>query len=228
MRLISNEDNSGINSSNLLSDIDEILKKKKTQLVLKRVFDFTFSVIGLVVLLPVFIMIAITIKLDSNGPVFFKQIRVGKNSKEFEIFKFRTMVVDAEKKGMQITVGKDSRITKSGRFLRKTKMDELPQLINVLSGKMSFVGPRPEVPKYVAMYDEYQRKILKVRPGITDIASIEFRNENELLSKAYDPERMYINEIMVRKIELNNDYIRKISLVEDIRLILRTLGIMFT
>ena len=154
-------------------DFDEIFKKKKFQLFLKRIFDCFVSFIGLIILLPIFLAIAIIIKLDSTGPVFYKQIRVGKNGNTFKIFKFRTMIQDAEKVGLQITVDKDSRITKSGEFLRKTKIDELPQLINVLIGDMSFVGPRPEVPKYVAMYDCYQKNILRLRPGITDIASIE-------------------------------------------------------
>ncbi|MGV8150031.1 MAG: sugar transferase [Alkaliphilus sp.] len=202
-------------------EIDEILKKK-VQLAMKRVFDVCASFIGLALLLPILLVISIIIKLDSKGPVFFRQVRVGKDGKEFEIFKFRTMVVDAEKKGMQITVGRDSRITKYGHFLRKTKLDELPQLINVLIGDMSFVGPRPEVPKYVAMYDESQRKILKVRPGITDLASIEYRDENTLLAQSETPEETYIEEIMPRKIELNIKYIKNLSVTYDIGLILRT------
>lgn len=206
-----------------LETIDEILEKRKIQLILKRTFDIVVSFIGLLILSPIFLIIAIAIKLDSKGPVFFKQERIGKDGKEFRIFKFRTMVVDAEKKGMQITVDGDSRITKLGHFLRKSKIDELPQLINVLIGDMSFVGPRPEVPKYVAMYDENQRSILKIRPGITDIASIEYRDENLLLAKSKNPEETYIQEIMPRKIELNVEYIKKISLTYDIRLILKTI-----
>lgn len=204
-------------------EIDEILKKRKIQLILKRLFDIVVSFIGLLILSPIFLIIAIVIKLNSKGPVFFRQVRVGKDGKEFRIFKFRTMVVDAEKKGMQITVDGDSRITKPGHFLRKSKMDELPQLINVLIGDMSFVGPRPEVPKYVAMYDENQISILKIRPGITDIASIEYRDENSLLGKSEDPEETYINEIMPRKIELNVKYIKKMSVIYDIGLIFKTI-----
>lgn len=204
-------------------EIDEILKKRKIQLVLKRIFDIVVSFIGLLILSPIFLIIAIVIKLNSKGPVFFRQVRVGKDGKEFRIFKFRTMVVDAEKKGMQITVDGDSRITKPGHFLRKSKMDELTQLINVLIGDMSFVGPRPEVPKYVAMYDENQRSILKIRPGITDIASIEYRDENSLLAKSDNPEETYINEIMPRKIELNVKYIKKMSVIYDIGLIFKTI-----
>jgi lipopolysaccharide/colanic/teichoic acid biosynthesis glycosyltransferase len=206
-----------------LLDIEEIIEQKKAQLFIKRVFDLIFSLIGLIILSPLLLLITIIIKLDSKGPVFFKQIRVGRKGKEFRIYKFRTMIVDAEKIGMQITVGKDSRITKTGHFLRKTKLDELPQLINVFIGNMSFVGPRPEVPKYVAIYNEMQRNILKVRPGITDLASIKYRDENSLLAKSIKPEETYINEIMPQKIELNIEYIRNMSLIYDVKLILTTI-----
>lgn len=204
-------------------NIDEILSKRKIQLVIKRLFDIVVSFIGLLILSPIFLVIAIIIKLDSKGPIFFRQVRVGKNGKKFKIFKFRTMVVDAEKKGLHITVDGDSRITKSGKFLRKFKIDELPQLINVLIGDMSFVGPRPEVPKYVEMYDENQRSILKIRPGITDIASIEYRDENSILAQSKNPEETYINEIMPRKIELNFKYIENMSVIYDIKLIIETI-----
>ncbi len=204
-------------------NIDEILSKRKIQLVIKRLFDIVVSFIGLLILSPIFLVIGIIIKLDSKGPIFFRQVRVGKNGKKFKIFKFRTMVVDAEKKGLHITVDGDSRITKSGKFLRKFKIDELPQLINVLIGDMSFVGPRPEVPKYVEMYDENQRSILKIRPGITDIASIEYRDENSILAQSKNPEETYINEIMPRKIELNFKYIENMSVIYDIKLIIETI-----
>lgn len=206
-----------------LPEIDNILEKRKIQLIIKRIFDIVFSLLGLIILLPIFLIIAIAIKIDSKGPVFFKQVRVGKNGKEFSILKFRTMVVDAEKKGLQITVGRDSRITKVGYFSRKYKLDELPQLINVLLGDMSFVGPRPEVSKYVAIYDENQRIVLKVKPGITDIASIEFIDENLLLSQSNDPERVYIEDIMPKKLKLNIEYIKNISIITDIKLILKTI-----
>ncbi|WP_236914427.1 sugar transferase [Clostridium sp. Cult2] len=186
-------------------------------------FDILVSFIGLLILLPAFIVIAIVIKLGSKGTVFFRQIRVGKDGKEFMIFKFRTMIIDAEKKGMQLTVDGDNRITKSGHFLRKSKVDELPQLINVLIGDMSFVGPRPEVPKYVAMYDENQRCILKIRPGITDIASIEYKDEDLILAQSKNPEETYINEIMPKKIKLNVKYIENMSIAYDIRLIIETI-----
>ncbi len=204
-------------------EVDEILNRRKLQLIIKRGFDIVVSFIGLLILLPIFLIVAIIIKLDSKGPIFFRQVRVGKNGKEFRIFKFRTMIIDAEQKGMQITIDGDSRITKSGNFLRKSKIDELPQLINVLIGDMSFVGPRPEVPKYVAMYDENQRSILKIRPGITDIASIKYRDENSILAQSKNPEETYINEIMSRKIELNFKYIENMSVIYDIKLIVETI-----
>ena len=191
-------------------DIQSELKKKKLSLVIKRIFDIVASLCGLIILSPMLIIVAICIKLDSKGPVFFKQKRVGKNKRIFEIYKFRTMVTDAEKLGKQITVGNDSRITRVGKFIRKCKLDEFPQLINVLKGEMSLVGPRPEVPRYVELYDEYEEQILLVQPGITDYASIEFRNENEILGNSSNPEETYIEEIMPTKIELNMKYIRNI------------------
>ncbi|WP_238458054.1 sugar transferase [Alkalihalobacterium alkalinitrilicum] len=206
-----------------LFDIEMILDQKRGQLLLKRIFDILISFIGLVALCPLLLIIAIIIKIDSMGPIFFKQVRVGKCGEEFKIYKFRTMILDAENKGMQITVGKDKRITKSGHILRKTKLDELPQLINVFKGDMSFVGPRPEVPKYVALYDNQQKNILRVRPGITDLASIEYRDENTLLAKSNDPEKTYIEEIMIKKIELNIEYLSKMSVLYDIKLILKTI-----
>ena len=204
-------------------DIAAVLEKRKPQLVLKRLMDIVISGGALLVLWPVLVLIALAIKIDDPGPVFYRQVRVGKNGKEFRIYKFRTMVVDADKKGLQITVGKDNRITRMGAFLRKTKLDELAQLINVFKGEMSFVGPRPEVPKYVAMYTPYQRQVLLVQPGITDYASIAYRNENDLLEGAADPERMYIDKIMPDKIELNMKYLHEISPLADIRLIFSTI-----
>lgn len=190
--------------------------------MLKRIFDIISSLFGLILLLPFMIIIAILIKLDSKGPIFFKQVRVTKNGREFKIFKYRTMRVGSDKYS-QITVGKDSRITKVGDFLRKYKLDEIPQLINVLIGDMSLVGPRPEVPKYVALYTEEQREILKVRAGITDYASIEFSNENDILANETDPEKAYIEKIMPRKIELNKKYLSEISVITDIKIILLTI-----
>jgi lipopolysaccharide/colanic/teichoic acid biosynthesis glycosyltransferase len=221
--LIPNQTNVVISRHDSLLSIDGILERKKGQLILKRIFDMIVSLIGLIVLAPIFAIISIIIKLDSAGPVFFKQVRVGKDGKEFKIFKFRTMVDDAEKQGMQLTVGKDSRITRIGQFIRKTKLDELPQLINVFIGDMSFVGPRPEVPKYVAMYDEVQINILRVRPGITDYASIEYRDESTLLAQSDNPEETYINEIMPAKFALNAKYLDDISIMQDVKIIFRTI-----
>jgi lipopolysaccharide/colanic/teichoic acid biosynthesis glycosyltransferase len=172
-----------------------------------RFFDIFFSLIGLVLLIPVFIIIALMIVLDSKGNVFFIQKRVGKNNVDFRLFKFRTMYPGTEGSG-SLTVGKaDKRITRAGRFLRKYKLDELAQLINVLKGEMSFVGPRPEVRKYVELYSEEQKKVLAVRPGITDFASIEYFNENEILGKSSDPEKTYTGEVMPEKIRINMKYI---------------------
>ena len=190
--------------------------------MLKRIFDITLSLFGLIILLPFMLIIAILIKIDSKGPVFFKQIRVTKNGKEFKIFKYRTMRVGSNKYS-QITVGKDGRITKIGSFLRKYKLDEIPQLINVLIGDMSLVGPRPEVLKYVALYTDEQKEILKVRAGITDYASIEFSDENDLLASEEEPEKAYIEKIMPKKIELNKKYLSEISILTDIKIILLTI-----
>ncbi|WP_252232059.1 sugar transferase [Clostridium sp. ZBS15] len=191
--------------------------------IVKRVFDFICSTLGIIILSPIFILISIMIKTGSDGPVFFKQIRVGEDGKDFEILKFRTMVVDAEKLGKQITVGNDNRITKIGSFLRKYKLDELPQLINVFKGDMSLVGPRPEVPRYVKMYNDEQRKVLEVKPGITDLASIRYKDENALLGKAENPEEFYINTIMPNKLALNLEYINKSNVFFDIYIIVKTI-----
>jgi lipopolysaccharide/colanic/teichoic acid biosynthesis glycosyltransferase len=191
--------------------------------LVKRIFDLICSTLGLIMLSPVLIGIAIKIKTGSDGPVFFKQIRVGQKSKEFKILKFRTMVVDAEKLGKQITVGNDNRITKIGAFLRKYKLDELPQLINVFKGDMSLVGPRPEVPRYVQIYNEEQRKVLDVKPGITDLASIRYRDENDLLGGVANPEEFYINTIMPDKLALNLEYINRNNVFLDIYIILKTI-----
>jgi len=191
--------------------------------IIKRIFDFCTSFIGLVLLSPILVIIAVLIKLDSPGQVFFKQKRVGLKGKDFLIYKFRTMIVDAEKYGKQITVGGDSRITKVGAFIRKYKIDELPQLINVVKGEMSLVGPRPEVPRYVELYTEEQRRVLDVRPGITDIASIKYMDENDLLASAENPEEYYINVIMPDKLRLNLEYIRNSNLINDIKTIFKTI-----
>lgn len=189
---------------------------------MKRAFDIISSGLGLICLSPLFLVLAMWIKLDSKGPVFYKQIRVGRYNKDFKLYKFRSMRVGSDK-GSLITVGgRDSRITRSGYFIRKYKLDEFPQLINVLKGEMSIVGPRPEVRKYVDYYTPEQMKVLNVRPGITDIASIKYRNENELLEQVEDPQSYYINVIMVDKLNLNLEYVEKSSFCYDIILIFKT------
>ena len=177
---------------------------------------------GLVILSPFFILIALVIKISSKGPVFFLQDRVGLNGKIFRIIKFRTMYVNSESKGALTVGGKDPRVTGFGYFLRKFKLDELPQLINVLLGEMSFVGPRPEVPKYVKLYTPEQREVLKVKPGITDNASIKFRNENEILSNSSNPEEYYISNIMPEKLNINIEYIKRRTFFSDLSVLLRT------
>lgn len=189
----------------------------------KRLFDIVSSGIGLLCLAPVFVVMAIWIKLDSRGPVFYRQTRVGRYGRDFRIFKFRSMRVGSDK-GCQITVGeRDPRITRFGYFIRRYKIDELPQLINVFLGDMSIVGPRPEVRKYVDLYSEEQRKVFQVRPGITDLASIKYRNENELLSQVDDPDTYYIDVIMPDKLTINLEYIRHQSFMGDIKIIFNTL-----
>jgi lipopolysaccharide/colanic/teichoic acid biosynthesis glycosyltransferase len=189
----------------------------------KRIFDVFFSVAGLLFLTPFFLLLAILIKLSDAGPVFFRQMRIGQWGKPFYILKFRTMVVNAEKMGLSVTKDGDPRITRIGRIMRKTKLDELPQLWNVLRGDMSFVGPRPEVARYVEKYSTAQRQVLELKPGITDLASIEFRNEEELLLEAPDTEKFYLEHCVPRKIELNLAYARGANLWEDVKIILLTL-----
>lgn len=196
---------------------------KKNHELLSRSFDLFFSSLGLFILSPVFLMIAILIKLESKGPVFYCQERVGKNFRSFQIFKFRTMIQNADKKGPLITSGGDSRVTRIGRILRKTKIDELAQLLNVIKGDMSLVGPRPEVRKYVELYENEYKDILKVKPGITDIASIVYRDEESLLSMQADPETYYALIHLPKKIRLAKKYIENKSVLYDLRLILLTL-----
>ncbi len=191
--------------------------------MIKRCFDIIFSIIGLIFLSPILIIIAITLKLDSKGPVLFQQDRVGKDNEGFKIFKFRTMRLNADKLGL-LTVGdKDPRVTKVGYYLRKYKLDEFPQLFNVFIGNMSFVGPRPEVRKYVNHYTVSDLEIIKLKPGITDYASIYFRNEAELLKSATDYEKTYIEEIMPEKIRLNKIYLNKNNIFIDVKIIFKTL-----
>ena len=191
-------------------------------MILKRCFDLFFSILGVLILLPLIIVVSILIKLTSKGAVLFKQVRVTKDGKLFKIYKFRTMRENSEG-NKQITVGNDSRITGIGHILRKTKLDELPQLFNVIKGEMSLVGPRPEVPKYVNLYTDEQKNVLKVQAGITDYASIYFSNESELLGNAKDPDKYYIEKIMPYKIKLNQKYIENMGIITDIKIILLTI-----
>jgi len=189
---------------------------------MKRLFDIVASGLGLIVLCPLFIILAIWIKLDSKGPVFYRQVRVGRNNKDFRIFKFRSMRVGADKGSLVTIGGRDPRVTKSGYWIRKFKLDELPQLINVFIGDMSLVGPRPEVRHYVDYWTPEQMRVLDVRPGITDPASIKFRNENELMEQAEDPEKYYIEVIMQEKIKLYLEYVEKHNFFYDLGLIFKT------
>jgi lipopolysaccharide/colanic/teichoic acid biosynthesis glycosyltransferase len=189
----------------------------------KRIFDWLASGLGLLVLSPVLLALALWIKLDSPGPVFFRQERVGQGGRVFRIHKFRTMVSDAERRGLQITVGADARVTRVGQWLRKYKLDELPQLLDVWMGHMSLVGPRPEVPRYVACYPADVRDVvLSVRPGITDRASIEFKDENEILGRAPDPHLAYVNEVLPIKLRYYVDYVAQRSFWSDVGIILMT------
>lgn len=193
-----------------------------------RLLDIIFSLLGVIILSPFFILLSLWVKLDSKGTVFYRQKRIGRGGEEFSLLKFRSMHVDADKKGLLTVGGRDPRITRSGYILRKFKLDELPQLFNVLAGDMSVVGPRPEVKKYVDLYNDEQRKVLSVRPGITDMASIEFSNENEILEKQADPEQYYIDHIMPEKIRLNQQYIQSPTVGNYFRIILLTAKKIFT
>ncbi len=195
---------------------------------MKRLFDIIASGLGLLVLSPLFLILALWIKLDSKGPVFYRQVRVGKDNKDFRIFKFRSMRVGSDKGSLVTIGGRDPRITRSGYIIRKLKLDELPQLINVFVGDMSLVGPRPEVRHYVNYWTPEQMRVLDVRPGITDPASIKFRNENELMEQAEDPEDYYINVIMQEKLKLYLEYVKNHSFWGDIGLIFKTFWVIVT
>lgn len=195
---------------------------------MKRLFDIIASGLGLTVLSPLFLIIAIWIKLDSKGPVFYRQVRVGWHNKDFRIFKFRSMRVGADKGSLVTIGGRDPRVTRSGYLIRKFKLDELPQLINVFVGDMSLVGPRPEVRHYVDYWTPEQMHVLDVRPGITDPASIKFRNENELMEQAEDPEKYYIEVIMQEKIKLYLEYVEKHSFWYDLGLIFKTFWVIMS
>jgi lipopolysaccharide/colanic/teichoic acid biosynthesis glycosyltransferase len=197
-------------------------------LQMKRLFDIIASGCGLIVLSPIFFVLSVWIKCDSRGPVFYRQVRVGRHNKDFRIFKFRSMRVGADRGSLVTIGGRDPRITRSGYYIRKYKLDELPQLINVFVGDMSLVGPRPEVRHYVDYWTEEQMRVLDVRPGITDPASIKFRNENEMMAKAADPEDYYINVIMQEKIKLYLEYVQKASFWYDVKLIFQTFKVIVT
>lgn len=200
----------------------DILSKKKGSLFLKRVFDVTVSLIMLIILLPVFIILGIAIKIDSSGPVFFRQERITQYGKTFKIFKFRTMVNNAEKLGTQVTVGNDSRITKVGSFIRNCRLDEISQLLNILTGDMTFVGTRPEVKKYVDHYTKEMMATLLLPAGVTSLASIKYKDEAELLEKSNNPDETYIKEILPEKMKYNLQSIEKFKFLEDIKIIFMT------
>lgn len=196
---------------------------------MKRLFDLICALFGLIILSPLLLLIMLLIKLTSDGPIFFRQTRVGQYEILFQIHKFRTMIVNAEASGLKITVGRDSRITSIGHFLRKTKLDELPQLIDVVLGKMSLVGPRPEVPEYIQYYSDKMRGVIfSVRPGITDWASIKMIDENEILARADDPQHAYIQQILPEKLSYAVRYVQTRSLKLDVYLIILTIRKIFT
>lgn len=190
--------------------------------MIKRIFDIICSLVGILFLLPIFLLICVAVLINSGFPIFYFQTRVGKNNKDFKLYKFRTMYTDSDKKGLLTVGGRDPRVTPVGYYLRKFKLDELPQLFNVLFGSMSLVGPRPEVRKYVEMYNPEQKRVLEVKPGITDYASLEYINENEILAKSENPEQTYIHEIMPAKLKLNMRYINEAGLLTDLTIITRT------
>jgi lipopolysaccharide/colanic/teichoic acid biosynthesis glycosyltransferase len=195
--------------------------------MIKRTFDIIVSFLGLLVLTPLLLLLAVVIKLDSPGPIFFRQERIGRGFRPFFIFKFRTMVQNLSDQGRLITVGDDPRITRVGRFLRKSKFDELPQLINVLKGDMSLVGPRPEVRRYVELFRKDYEQILKIRPGITDLASLKYHDEAAVLKRFENPEAEYCNRILPDKISLSKEYVEKSSFIFDLALLVKTLPKIF-
>ena len=194
----------------------------------KRALDMTIALLAVIVLSPVFLLTALLVKLSSHGPVFYRQNRVGRDARIFQILKFRSMFVDSEQHGSGITVGGDERVTTIGRILRNLKIDELPQLWNVLRGDMSIVGPRPEIPSYVATYTRQQLGVLMVRPGITDSASIQYRHEERMLARSADPEEFYRGVVLPHKLSLNLEYIDQISLAMDLKLMLQTARSIFS
>lgn len=201
-----------------------LLEKRRPSLCAKRVFDVVVSLLILLVLSPLLLLLALAVKLDSRGPVFYRQVRVGRYNQDFKIFKFRTMVQDADKIGPPLTVGDDPRVTRVGRLIRKLRLDEFSQLLNVLGGSMSLVGPRPEVRKYVDVYTPEYMATLLIRPGITATSSIAFKDEDSLLNAAEDPEKVYVEQILPPKMAYNLAYMKKISLLNDIKIMFQTVG----
>ncbi|MBE6829805.1 sugar transferase [Caproiciproducens sp. CPB-2] len=201
-----------------------LLNKRRFSLGAKRAFDIVVSLLILAVCSPFFLLLALAVKIDSRGPVFYRQVRVGRYNQDFKIFKFRTMVQDADKIGPPLTVGDDPRVTKVGRFIRKLRLDEFSQLLNVLGGSMSLVGPRPEVRKYVDVYAPEYMATLLIRPGITATSSIAFKDEDSLLNAAEDPEKVYVEQILPPKMAYNLEYMKNISLLNDIKIMFRTVG----
>ncbi|MDU7337790.1 MAG: sugar transferase [Clostridium sp.] len=205
----------------------ELLNRQKISLFFKRVFDIVVAALILLVLSPFFLLLAVAIKIDSKGPVFFRQVRVGLNGQDFRIYKFRSMVQDADKKGLALTTEGDSRITRVGKLIRKCRLDEFSQVLNVLDGTMSLVGPRPEVRKYVDAYKPEYLATLLVRPGVTATASIHFKDEDELLNSGGDPEEIYINDILPEKMRYNLEYLNRISVWQDFKIMLQTVVAVF-
>jgi len=201
-----------------------LLEKRRFSLCAKRVFDVAVSLLILLVLSPLLLLLALAVKLDSRGPVFYRQVRVGRYNQDFKIFKFRTMVQDADKIGPPLTVGDDPRVTRVGHLIRKLRLDEFSQLLNVLGGSMSLVGPRPEVRKYVDVYTPKYMATLLIRPGITATSSIAFKDEDSLLNAAEDPEKVYVEQILPPKMAYNLAYMKKISLLNDIKIMFQTVG----
>ncbi len=205
----------------------ELLNQRPVSMLGKRVFDIAASFLILAVLSPFFLLLALAIKLDSRGPVFYRQVRVGRFNRDFKIFKFRTMVQDADRIGPLLTMGEDPRVTRVGRFIRKCRLDEFSQLLNVLGGSMSLVGPRPEVRKYVDVYTPEYMATLLVRPGITATSSIAFKDEDKLLNSGSNPEQIYVEQILPPKMALNLEYIKKISVHRDIKIMFQTVAAVF-
>lgn len=205
----------------------EMLASHRFSLACKRLFDVVVSAVSLLILSPFFLVLALAVKIDSPGPVFYRQVRVGRFNRDFKIFKFRTMVQNADKVGPPLTVGRDPRITRVGAFIRKLRLDEFSQLLNVLNGTMSFVGPRPEVRRYVDAYTPEYMATLLIRPGITATSSIAFKDEDKLLSAGDDPEKTYIEKILPPKMALNLEYMKHISVWNDIKIMFQTIAAVF-